>query len=213
MIKKVIALVALSGAIASAHADVLLMQSFDDANALSGWLTPTASTPGGVATTPWFQGDQAQFSAHGGAPEGFLASSYNTAPTGGVVDNWLISPEFSTEFAVNVSFWMRSAPFELTSDTAKYGFSAGGGAIADFATPYQVTVGTDGWTLYTASLAAQGAGTTGRFGIAYYGSADTLNYIGVDDLSIETVPEPASIFIMGAGVFGLVAARRRRQPA
>ena len=71
-----------------------------------------------------------------------------------------------------------------------------------------VTVG-GGWTQYSAFIAAQGAGTVARFGIQYTGLADNANYVGVDSLSVTAVPEPAGWLMMGAGLVGLLAARRR----
>jgi hypothetical protein len=211
MIKKILALVAMSAAVASAQASVLLTQNFNSIPA--DWIQTKAGTAGGAIPAAWFQGDQTQFSAHGVDANGYLASNFNTAPVGGTLDNWLISPVFSTEFAVSVSVWMRAMNDDGFSDTAAFGFSTGSSAIADFVVNPVFTVAKDGWTLYNVTMAAQGAGSTGRFAIEYTGLADFSNYIGVDDLGIETIPEPASIFIMGAGVFGLVAARRRRQPA
>jgi hypothetical protein len=60
----------------------------------------------------------------------------------------------------------------------------------------------------------------GRFAIQYTGNVADSNYIGIDDLLIQTaadpgpnpsnVPEPATMLVMATGLMGLAAARRRR---
>jgi hypothetical protein len=216
MIKKTLTALLLSGAFASAHADVLLQQNFDNINALPGWVMTNASTPTGL--TGWFQGDQQIFTAHSGpAPEAYLAANYNNAVAGGVISNWLITPQFSTETAVAVSLWLRGFDESGFFDQVTFGFSNGGAAIGDFSVSPAITVATNGWTLYTVNLAAQGAGSMGRFAIQYTNLADFASYIGVDDLKVESrgdggkVPEPATMLLMASGMIGLAAARRRRQ--
>ncbi|TFW34564.1 PEP-CTERM sorting domain-containing protein [Massilia horti] len=75
------------------------------------------------------------------------------------------------------------------------------------------TAPTNGWTLYTVNLGGTGAATTGRFAIQYAGAADTMNYIGIDTLTVRTgdVPEPATALILASGLIGMAAARRRRR--
>ncbi|WP_167759683.1 hypothetical protein [Massilia horti] len=53
MYKKAITALALSGIFASAHADILLQQNFDNVGGLTaaGWVMTNASTPGGLTTT------------------------------------------------------------------------------------------------------------------------------------------------------------------
>jgi hypothetical protein len=213
MIKKTLIALLLSGSFAAAHADVLLQQNFDNINALPGWVMTNASTSGGI--TGWFQGDQQVFASHSGAPESYLAANYNNAGAGGMISNWLITPQFSTETAVAVSLWLRGASEPGFFDQVTFGFSNGGSAIGDFSVSPATTVPIDGWTLYTVNLGAQGAGSMGRFAIQYTNLADFANYIGVDDLTVESrggkVPEPATMLLMASGMIGLAAARRRRQ--
>jgi hypothetical protein len=55
-----------------------------------------------------------------------------------------------------------------------------------------------------------GKGAVGRFGIQYSGDVNTSNFVGVDSLLITAVPEPGTVMMFGAGLIGLMAARRRR---
>jgi hypothetical protein len=199
----------LSGACVSAHAGVLLQEGFDDINVLPGWVMTNASTPGGL-TPGWFQGDQQLFASHSGAPQSYLAANYNNAPPGGDLSNWLITPLFSTETEVSVSLWLRGLEDRSFFDQVAFGFSTGGTAIGAFNVLPVITVPTGDWTRYTINLGAQGAGSTGRFGIQYIGEADNANYIGIDELTVTQVPEPASMLLLAAGMMGFAATRRRR---
>jgi hypothetical protein len=209
MIKKALTALVLAGAFSAAQADVLVYQGFDNVSAMPGWVMNNASTPGGI--TGWYQGDQTAFTAHSGAANSYVAANYNNAAAGGSLSNWLITPVFTTATGVSVTFWMRGANDPAYFDQVTFGFSSGSSAIADFSVSPTVTVGTDGWAMYTVNLAAQGEGATGRFAIQYTGMADNANYIGLDDLTVAAVPEPATMLVMAAGMLGLAATRRRRQ--
>jgi hypothetical protein len=209
MIKKALTALVLSGAFATAHADVLLQQGFDNINTMPGWMMTNASTPGGI--TGWYQGDQQDFAAHSGAANSFISANYNNAAAGGTLNNWLITPVFNTETGVTVTLWLRGMADPSYFDKVSFGFSNGSSAIADFSLSPVVTVATDGWTQYTLNLAAQGLGATGRFAVQYTGMADNANLIGLDDLSIASVPEPTTMLVMATGMLGLACARRRRQ--
>jgi hypothetical protein len=212
MIKKTLGALILFGAAVSAHADVLLQENFNSVAGLAGngWVLNNNSTPGGL--TGWFQGDQNVFPSQSGAPEAYAAANFNNAPAGGTIDNWLISPEFSTANNYRVSLWLRGDFLDGFSDTVSFALSNGSSAIGDFVRGNSITVPTGSWTQFFVDVAGSGTvGTTGRFAIEYTGSADVANYIGVDTLEINSVPEPTSMVILGTGLLGLAMARRRRQ--
>lgn len=217
MFKQAITALVFSGVFASAHADVLLQQNFDNVAGLTaaGWVMNNASTPGPGLTGSWYQGVSSVFAAHDGAANSYIAANYNAAPAGGFINNWLITPEFSTTGPVTVSFWLRGAFDPGYTDTVAFGFSQGGTLLSDFTMSASFAVPTNDWTLYTLTLAGGGAGSTGRFAIQYSGAADSMNYIGVDTLTVRTadVPEPATVLILASGLLGMAAARRRRPRA
>ena len=65
----------------------------------------------------------------------------------------------------------------------------------------------DEWQQITASLDVNGSG---RFAFRYVGPADTLNYVGLDTVSVVTaVPEPGAWAMMALG-FGLLGLARRQ---
>jgi len=215
MMKKALFALAISGAMASAQAGVLVEEGFDSVSSLQskGWVLNNAGTPGGLTNT-FFQGDQSQFEARSGAPESYAAANYNSAAAGGTLSNWLITPEFSTALGASVSFWLRAGEALDFTDQVSFGFSDGSSALGAFSLSQAVTVAAGEWVNYVFNIAATEG--TARFAIQYTGLADFSNYVGVDDLVISEVdaaevPEPASILILAAGAMGLAAARRRKR--
>lgn len=211
MKRSVLVGLAFAGLMGTAQAEVLLSEDFDDVAALpgEGWVFDNQSQPPGPVLT-WFQGDAETFTAHMGAPDAYIASNFNAAAPGGTLENWLITPEFSTEMNVVVSFFLRADAFEDFADQLAFGFSEGSADLDAFTLAAPVVVPTDGWTRFTVQLSAQGPGSTGRFAFVHVGEADLSNYVGLDTLRINSIPEPTTMMILGIGLAGAALSRRRR---
>lgn len=212
MFKQACAALALVGAMASAHADAtLISEGFDNVANLpsSGWTILNLSTPAGL-TSPWVQGDQTLFTALSGDSNSYISSNYNNAGAGGTLASWLITPVFSTATDVVVTFWAKADIQDGYFDQLTFGLLDAAGNPTSLVLDTTVTVSGQ-WAQYSLNLARLGAGTSGRFAIEYVGAADLANYVGVDNLSVTAVPEPASLALASLGLLGLVAVRRRRQ--
>jgi len=209
-LRRAAAAVVLFAAATAAHAQFVINEGFNNVATLagSGWILANASAPPG-SVAGWFQGDQTQFSSQAGAPQAYVAANFNNAAAGGTLNNWLISPTFSTALAGTVSFYARADIIPDFFDQLAWGFSNGGSSFADFSLGAPKTVGGD-WTQINVDFAGHGAGATGRFAIVYTGSADLANYVGVDTFAVTAVPEPETWALLLAGIAGLGVLKRRR---
>lgn len=184
-------------------------ESFDDVAGLAakGFILRNASTPAG--TNAFFQGNTRVFGAYDGAPNAYLGANYNSAAAGGSIDDWLISPAFSTSTGGTISFYVRAAADPGYVDSFQYGLSKGGTGAADFVLGALTVAPTGEWTRYSLGFTGTGVlDTVGRFAIRYTGPADGASYIGIDALSVQ-LPEPSAFALLGLGLAGVAASRRR----
>ncbi len=195
------------------HAQSTLSEGFDDITALDGWELINESVPVGQS---WFQGNPGVFPAHQGAQDAYIAANYLSASGGvGTIDNWLITPVMKLIGPTTVTFTTRGAVAEGYNDTLELLFRAGDGSGSAGFSTVLLTVGgvepyPDGWLRYTAELPLSGSG---RFAFHYMGDAEASNYIGIDTVSVVSVPEPSAWLMLGLGLGGLGLWRRRLSPA
>jgi hypothetical protein len=202
-------LAALGASAAQAQSIEVLNEGFGSVSGLSGWAQVNNSIPPGIA---WYQGNSGIFSAQAGAADSYAALDFLSAANGsGAVDNWLITPELSLNGASVLSFYTRHATDPGFNDQLEVLFSAGSGTDLSGFTSIATIGGAGGypgdWEQFSATVTASG---TGRFAFRYFGPADTLNYVGLDTVSVVTaVPEPSTWAMLGAGL-GLFGLRRRK---
>jgi len=219
-LRRAAAAAVLAAAACAAHSQVVVVnEGFNDVTTLagSGWVLNNASTPIGPVAN-WFQGDQTIFAAFAGAPQAYIAANFNNAAAGGTLANYVFTPVFTTQGGGTVSFWARSAAGSTPADEGftdhiRVGRTTGGTTPGDF-----IQIGTDitlttAWTQYTFSIAAQGVGATGRAAIEYFGVGDTSDYVGVDSVNVNVVPEPETWALVGLGLAALGVVKRRRKSA
>jgi hypothetical protein len=209
-----LSLAALAATAAHAAGVEVLNEGFADVGGLGGWVQFNASTPPGNG---WFQGNPGLFAAQAGPADAYAAANFLGAANGsGNVDNWLITPALDLSATTVLSFFSRHDSTPGFNDLLEVRYSSGVGTdTSGFSTVLATLGGTagypDDWQQFTASIAQDGIG---RFAFRYLGPADTLNYVGLDTVSVVTaVPEPASwmMLALGAGMLPLLLRRVRSQ--
>ena len=205
-----LSLAALGATTARAAGVEVLSEGFDNVAGLSGWAQVNHSVPAGSG---WFQGNPALFAAQSGAADAYAAANFLGAANGsGSVDNWLITPVLDLSGTTMLSFYTRHDAQPGFNDLLEVRYAAGTGTdMADFTTLLTTVGGTAGyptdWQQFTATVTNSG---NGRFAFRYLGPADTLNYVGLDTVSVVTaVPEPAHWMMLALGLGTITLLRRR----
>lgn len=208
----------------SARADPLT-ENFD-AGVPQGWVVKNLSEP--LGTIGWFQGNEAVFEAHQGAPNSYVAANFASGANISTISNWLILPTSTYRNGDTLSFYTRSA--DLYPDRMEVRFSDVGGtdvgstatSVGTFSTllisinpMLQMDVYPEQWTRYSTTLSGLTGPTSGAFAFRYTVTDGGLfgqnsNYIGIDTVQIAPIPEPGTYVMMAAGL-AMVGWMRRRQ--
>ncbi len=210
MKKTVLALAVMAGSLGMAQAGTLLSEDFNDVTTLGGkgWVQTNASTP--VGLTGWFQGNTGVFAAASGPADSYIAANFLNAGSGGVISNWLLTPELLIASIAPINFSLRLLGDGLL-DTVEVYVSTNGAstALGDFQLLQSFSSTTDtGWTNESVAYTGLTAGS-GRYAFRYLVDNTNLdgNYIGIDSVSV--VPEPASAALFGIAILGLALSRRK----
>jgi hypothetical protein len=213
-------------AASDASATTVLLENFDNVATLvpNGWAIVNNSAPAG--TTDWFQGNPGVFSSQSGAANSYVAANFEAAGFGGNISDWLISPQLTFHNTDTISFWARTEAGSIAPDRLELRLSLNGGStnvgatdasVGDFSTllltinPALAPGGfPENWALFQATISGLGGPTDGRFAFRYNVSDTSVNgdYIGIDTVRVNAVPEPSTIALVS---FGLLAAARKRR--
>ena len=201
----------------SAVAAPLLLEGFDDVAALpaAGWVLQNNSSPPG--STGWFQGNPVFFPAAAGPADSYVAANFNNAAFGDMVSNWLITPQVLLANGESLDFSLRLLG-EGVLDRVEVYFSSKGASTdpADFALlgAFESTSDT-GWQNRSLQLSGLTAPAGGRYAFRYVVDDSSLNgnYIGIDTVSVNALPEPGTVALVCLGALALMAPRRRRSPS
>lgn len=217
---------------APAQGSILLSEGFTDITTLAaaGWAMNNLSSP--LGTTGLFQGNPLVFPAQAGPADSYIGANFENVAGTGTISDWLITPMVLVDDGDRLSFYTRTTtPGPVYPDRLEVRFSSNGSStdvgssatsVGDFTTllltinPSLTT--TDYpyvWTHYIATLTGLGGPSSGRFALRYYVTDAGPNgvnsdYIGIDTLTIESVPEPVTGLLTAAGIVGLVIRKRMR---
>lgn len=207
-LKQVMAAAAMVVAGASASAGVVLDEGFDSVATL-GWL----QTNSGASGAGWFQGEAFAFPAAAGADDSYMAANFvDGTRSSGPVSDWIFTPVLALAKETTIAFKARAYGSVGYLDTVEVYFSANGASttIGDFTKigTYASTAD-EGWVDQAYAVTTDYA--SGRFAFRYVVAdiATAGDYLGVDSLTVTTVPAPASLALVGLALAGVAATRRR----
>lgn len=201
--------------------------------AQQAWGAANMSSPIGV--TNWFTGNSTVFPAHAGTATSYVGANFENGGGLAEISNWLFSPVRTFNNGDTISFWSRvptaggTFPDRLYLRLSTNGSSmnVGGAAntVGDFTIQLLVinenlttTDYPEVWTQFSATVSGLGGPASGRFAFRYHvpGSGPNGlngNYIGIDTVEYNAVPEPGSMIALGLGAAALLARKRKARRA
>jgi hypothetical protein len=210
---------------------VILSENFDSVAALSGggWTLANQSSPTGVTT--WFQGNAGVFAAQSGAADSYVAANFLGAAYGGALSEWLITPVLDLKNLDILTFYTRVGTSGF-GDRLELRLSDAGAASNIGAT--ETSVGTftnllaviddndplgqpypDDWAQINVIVSGLAGPTSARLAFRYVASDTSVfaDYIGIDSVEVQSVPEPSTLTLSALGLIGAARSWRRRRAA
>ncbi len=177
-------------------------EGFEDISTLpsEGWAIINNRDPEG--TNSWFQGDGANFPAHEGPDDSYIAANFASGDAGGIISNWLLTPEVVLENGTELRFWTMHSISSTFPDRMQVRLSTAGdstdvGSTAESVGDFDILLEDinedmeypgypEEWAEFVITIEGLSEPTSGRFGFRYYSPDwDTVgSLIGVDTLSI-----------------------------
>lgn len=202
-----VSMVALLAAVAhgAQAASLLLNGSFESTPQASGSWAVYASIPGWTTTAG--AGIEVRNNVAGTAQDGknFVELDSHPGPNS---NSWMAQTFNSPGAMLEVSYWYaaRSGTGPATNGIEVW---LNGANVGGLFSPGDSGLGTSNtnWTLYTATLTGFAGSNTLEFRAV--GKADTLGG-SLDNVSVEAVPLPGTLGLLGLGLAGLGMTRRRR---
>ncbi len=224
MRKQLFSVLALSAAMASAQADTLLSEGFDNVGGLAaqGWVFTNNSLK---PLNNWMQGAGGIYAAQSGAANSYATANFTSSVNGtlaapGRIENWLITKTFSLATNLQLSFyarteeavsgWIDQLDVRLSTHGSASSLSSFDQVLLQINPDGNPNGAPDGWTHYVMNVGGLGAGT-GRLAFVYKGDGASANDIAIDTLDVSSVPEPASYALIALGLVGAAVAQRRRK--
>lgn len=194
----------------------------DDITSVVTWRAINNSSP--LGTTGWFN-NPAVFASGAHTGTGNVNANFNNTTGNNTIDNWLLSPTLTFNDGDTISFWARTVDDRQFADRLFLRLSTAGSSsdLSNFTTTLlsindglSVTGFPNEWTLFSATLSGLGGPTSGRFAFNYNVTSggpagNNSDFIGIDDVSYEAVPEPATMAALAMGTLALL--RRRKKAA
>lgn len=224
MIRKTFAALLLMTFAAGAHAIPIIDQGFESIGGLGDWFQANVSQP--IGPSRWDVGNTGVFTAQAGSDGSYLASNFEAAAPGGILDNWLILPQVSLTNGSTFTFWTRSNnsvfpdllqlrlclssclnPATLETDYA---------TVLAIINPALAVGGYPGdWTAFTVTLSGLTSGAIGRFAFRHYAPSTDFagDYIGIDSVLYDLkVPEPGTLGLLALALALVIVLRLRARP-
>lgn len=233
-------LIALAAATASFASAQSFVENFDSivmtaasgqvaSHNLTGWAFQNNS--GALGTNTWFNGNPNTFASHQGA--GYLAANFNSGAGTTTINNWAMAPVVTLNNGDTIRFFTRTGgtnqfpdrlELRLSTNGASTNVGTGANDVGDFSTlllainpnlAQGITNYPNIWTEYTATVSGLAGPTSGRFAFRYHvtdggPNGANSNYIGIDTLTYNAVPEPMTMTVLALGAVAALRKRRAR---